>query len=210
MRNRALGRGIQQHCYKPSAVEPQHCYGFSATFLFCATFGKDSASTALGLLFIYICIIYIYILCPILSDIFSDIFSGIFCGMFSGIFWHSFWHSIWHLIWHSFWHLFRHSIQAFILASILKFYLMYVLTFYLAFFLPFYLTCIPTLCLAFYLVFCPAFYLTLSLACVRLQVWHDGRSMFPNLIHMVTLNCRVVLLGSDADLCCFPTVGKVP
>ena len=39
---------MQQHCYiyiyKPSAVEPRHCYGFSAIF------GKDSKSTALGLL----------------------------------------------------------------------------------------------------------------------------------------------------------------
>ena len=49
-----LGRGIQQHCYKFSAVEPRHCYGFSAMILFCATFGKDSESTALGLLGLFI------------------------------------------------------------------------------------------------------------------------------------------------------------
>ena len=45
-----LGRRIQQHCCKPSAVEPRHCYGFSAMIPFCGTFPKDSKSTALGLL----------------------------------------------------------------------------------------------------------------------------------------------------------------
>ena len=49
-----LGRRIQQHCCKPSAVEPRHCYGFSAMIPFCGTFPKDSKSTALGLLGIYI------------------------------------------------------------------------------------------------------------------------------------------------------------
>ena len=55
-----LGRRIQQHCCKPSAVEPRHCYGFSAMIPFCATFPKDSKSTALGLLGIYIYIYNIY------------------------------------------------------------------------------------------------------------------------------------------------------
>ena len=45
-----LGRRIQQHCCKPSAVEARHCYGFSAMIPFCGTFPKDSKSTALGLL----------------------------------------------------------------------------------------------------------------------------------------------------------------
>ena len=141
MRNRALGRGIQQHCYKPSAVEPQHCYGFSATFLFCATFGKDSASTALGLLFIYIYIyvLYIYIYCvpfyltffltfslafsvacflayfDILSGILSGIWSDILSGIFSGIL---FKHSFWHLSLSSIWYMFWHSIWHFFCRSI--------------------------------------------------------------------------------------------
>ena len=55
-----LGRRIQQHCCKPSAVEPRHCYGFSAMIPFCGTFPKDSKSTALGLLGIYIYVLSIH------------------------------------------------------------------------------------------------------------------------------------------------------